>query len=143
MEPATEAQPEQPDATASVEAAVDAVRESMRAASAVAMAAFELLLAEFHLARSSVVSLLLMVLMLVFLGTGAWLALSAAVAAGISQLSGSIFVGIGSVALLNLFGVGWILILMRRRLLYLSFPQTRQLIAASDILPIAPVEENP
>ncbi len=143
MQPATEAQPEQAEATASVEAAVDAVRESMRAASAVATAAFELLLAEFHLARSSVVSLLLMVLMLVFLGTGAWLALSAAIAAGISQLSGSIFVGIGSVALLNLIGIGWILILMRRRLLYLSFPQTRRLIAAGNILPVAPVEENP
>ena len=143
MQPAAEPQPEQTGTASPAEEAVDSIRDSMLAASAVAKAAFAVLLAEFHLARSSVLSLLLMGLMLVFLGTGAWLALSAAIAAGISQLSGNIFVGIGSVALLNLLGIGWILILMRRRLLYLSFPQTRQLIGAGNILPVTPIEESP
>lgn len=94
----------------------------------VAEAALGLLRAELRLARSSAFALIWLSFLLVFLGVGAWLATSAAVAAGIYELTGNLFYGIGSVALLNLAGIAWVLLAMRRCWGDLAMPRTRRLI---------------
>ncbi len=82
-----------------------AARAALDQALRVADAALALLRAELRLARSSAFTLIWLGFALVFLGVGAWLATSAAIAAGIYQLTGNIFYGVGSVALANLLGV--------------------------------------
>lgn len=99
--------------------------EAMR----VANAAFALLRAELRLARSSAFVLIWLSFALVFLGVGAWLATSAAIAAGIYQLTGNVFYGIGSVALANILGVLVVLVLMRGCWRDLSLPRTRKVLA--------------
>src|SRR6187402_804398 len=79
----------------------------------VAGAAFALLRAELKLARSSAFVLIWLSFALVFLGVGAWLATSAAIAAGVYQLTGNLFFGIGSVALANVAGIVAVLYAMR------------------------------
>ena len=64
---------------------------------------------------------------LVFLGVGAWLGASAAIAAGIYELTGSVFYGVGSVALANLAGVGVVLWMMRTCWRDLALPRTRRM----------------
>jgi len=95
----------------------------------VARAAMALLRAELRLARSSAMVLVWLCFALVFLGVGAWLATSAAIAAGIYQLTGNVFYGIGSVALANIIGVVLVLLAMRGCWRDLSLPRTRQAIA--------------
>ena len=65
---------------------------------------------------------------LVFFGVGAWLAASAAIAAGIFELTGSVFLGIGSVALANLAGVGIVLYAMRNCWRDIGLPRTRRML---------------
>jgi len=62
------------------------------------------------------------------LGVGAWLATSAAIAAGIYELTGSVFYGIGSVALANLAGVGIVLVMMRTCWRDVGLPRTRRML---------------
>lgn len=113
-----------PDALAAARAALDqAVR--------VAEAALALLRAELRLARSSAVLMLWLGFALVFLGVGAWLASGAAIAAGIYQLTGNMFYGVGGVALANLLGVVWVLWLMRRCWRDLSLPHTRRMLGGT------------
>ena len=65
---------------------------------------------------------------LIFLAIGAWLATSAAIAAGIYQLSGNIFYGVGCVALINVLGVVWVLLRLRSCWHDLSLPRTRRML---------------
>ena len=83
----------------------------------------------FRLARSSAFVLVWLSFALVFLGVGAWLATSAAIAAGIYQLTGNVFYGIGSVALANIIGVIVVLFAMRGCWRDLALPRTRRAIA--------------
>ena len=103
----------------------DAVDQTLRLAGA----ALALLRAELRLARSSAFVLIWLGFVLVFLGVGAWLATSAAIAAGIYQLTGNVFYGIGSVALANIAGIFAVLFLMRGCWRDLSLPRTRRAIA--------------
>ena len=61
----------------------------------------------------------------------AWLATSAAIAAGIHQLTGNLFFGIGVVAVANLAGIAFVLYIMRRCWRDLSLPRTRKLITGT------------
>lgn len=104
-------------------AAGGALEQAMR----VAEAALALLRAELRLARGSALALVWLAFALIFLGVGAWLATSAAIAAGVYQLSGNLFVGIGCVALANLIGVGVVLFAMRSCWRDLTLPRTRRM----------------
>ncbi|HJT99173.1 MAG TPA: hypothetical protein VJ696_12730, partial [Rhodanobacteraceae bacterium] len=110
------------DTIAVVKAAID---QSLRLASS----ALALLRAELRLARSSALVLVWLSFVLVFLGVGAWLATSAAIAAGIYQLTGNVFYGVGSVALANILGVLVVLLAMRGCWRDLALPRTRRAIA--------------
>lgn len=104
------------------------LRETFDAAVGAAEAGLGLLRAELRLARSSALSLIWLAFGLVFLGVGAWLATSAAIATGIYQLTGNPFIGIASVALANLAGIGWVLMSMRHCWRDLSLPRTRRML---------------
>ena len=110
------------DTIAVIKATID---ESLRLAGA----AWALLRAELRLARSSAFVLIWLGFALVFLGVGAWLATSAAIAAGIYQLTGNVFYGVGSVALANILGALAVLYLMRGCWRDLALPRTRRAIA--------------
>jgi len=109
---------------ADIAAARDALEQAMRAVGA----ALALLRAELRLARSSAMMLVWLGFALVFLGVGAWLGASAAIAAGIYELTGSVFYGVGSVALANLAGVGIVLWMMRTCWRDLALPRTRRML---------------
>lgn len=110
------------------EDAFTAARAAFDQAVRVADAALALLRAELRLARSSALSMLGLAFALVFLGVGAWLATSAAIAAAIYQLTGNVFYGVGSVALANLIGVAWVLLAMRSCWRDLGLPRTRRML---------------
>lgn len=110
------------DTIALIKATID---ESLRLAGA----AWALLRAELRLARSSAFVLIWLGFALVFLGVGAWLATSAAIAAGIYQLTGNVFYGVGSVALANIVGALVVVFLMRGCWRDLALPRTRRAIA--------------
>ncbi len=105
-----------------------AAREVLHGTLEVAEASLALLRAELGLARSSAVNLVWLAFVLVFLGVGAWLATSAAIAVGLWQLTGNAFAGIGVVALGNLAGVAFVLAAMRRCWRDLGLPRTRELV---------------
>ena len=92
-------------------------------------AALALLRAELRLARSSAFVLIWLGFALVFLGVGAWLATSAAIAAGIYQLTGNVFYGVGTVALANIVGALVVVHQMRGCWRDLALPRTRRAIA--------------
>ncbi len=119
--------------TAHAEALPDGVFESTRIALEQAMrvvtAALALLRAELRLARSSAFVLIGLGFALIFLGVGAWLATSAAIAAAIYQLTGNVFYGVGSVALANVVGVVIVLQAMRGCWRDLSMPRTRRMLS--------------
>ena len=117
------------DGGGGIERDFDAARNAVEQALAVAQAALALLRAELRLARSSALLLVWLSFLLVFLGVGAWLAASAAIAAGVYQLSGNLFLGIGSVALANLIGGGAVLLAMRACWRDLALPRTRRMLA--------------
>ena len=102
----------------------------------VADAAWLLCRAELRLARSSAGALSVLALVLVFLVVGAWLALGATLAVGLYELSGSLTLGIGSVALLNLIGAGFVAWRMLVCWRDLSLPRTRRLLA--DVAQVRP-----
>jgi len=110
----------------SVAADFAAARITWERALEAANAAWALLCAELRLARSSAMALAGLALLLVFLGVGAWLATSAAIAAGIYELTGNLFYGVGAVALGNLAGAACTLWAMRRCWRDLGLPRTRR-----------------
>ena len=105
--------------------ACEAIAHAVR----VAEAALALLRAELRLARSSALMLVWLSFLLVFLGVGAWLATSAAIAIGVYLLSGNLFYGIGSVALANVAGALLVLRVMKRCWGDLALPRTRRAIS--------------
>ena len=107
---------------------VEVARAAIAQAVRVADAALALLRAELRLARSSAVLLAGLAFLLVFLGVGAWLATSAAIAAGIYELTGNLFYGIGSVAVLNVLGIGAVALSMRACWRDLTLPRTRRML---------------
>lgn len=113
---------------AGIGADVAALRDTLEQAVRAVGAAFALLRAELRLARSSAMMLVWLGFALVFLGVGAWLAASAAIAAGIYELTGSIFYGVGGVALANLAGVAIVLLWMRTCWRDLGLPRTRRML---------------
>jgi hypothetical protein len=119
---AAQAPPAPEDTIASIRSAFD---ETLHVAST----ALALLRAELRLARSSAFVLVWLSFALVFLGVGAWLATSAAIAAGIYQLTGNVFYGVGSVALANILGIVVVLWLMRGCWRDLQLPRTRRVLA--------------
>src|SRR5579871_5226542 len=121
-EAAAPSAPAEEDPIALVRTAID---ETLR----VARAALALLQAELRLARSSAFMLVWLSFALVFLGVGAWLATSAAVAAGTYQLTGNVFYGVGAVALANIVGVIVVLFAMRGCWRDIALPRTRRAIA--------------
>jgi hypothetical protein len=106
----------------------EVARAAIAQAVRVAEAALALLRAELRLARSSAMLLVWLAFLLVFLGVGAWLATSAAIAAGIYELTGNLFYGIGSVALLNLLGICAVALSMRACWRDLTLPRTRRML---------------
>ncbi|HKE48887.1 MAG TPA: hypothetical protein VKB52_12545 [Rhodanobacteraceae bacterium] len=118
-----------PAPSAPAEDTIAVVKEAVDQTLRLAGAALALLRAELRLARSSAFVLIWLGFVLVFLGVGAWLATSAAIAAGIYQLTGNVFYGIGSVALANIAGIFAVLFLMRGCWRDLSLPRTRRAIA--------------
>ena len=133
MQPASE--PGESARETGLQGTLDAAREALRGALAVAEASLALLRAELKLARSSALNLVWLAFLLVFLGVGAWLATSAAIAAGIYQLTGNAFIGIGFVALANIVGIVVVLRMMRRCWNDLSLPRTRELITGLQSTP--------
>lgn len=122
---------------------VQAAREALRGAIAVAEASLVLLRVELRLARSSALNLVWLAFVLIFLGVGAWLATSAAIAIGLYQLTGNAFAGIGIVALANIIGIAVVLKAMRRCWNDLSLPRTRELLGGWQAPPathVPPVE---
>lgn len=119
-------EPDPPPASASPDDALAAVRVALDQALRVAEAAFALLRAELRLARSSAVVLVGLGFALMFFGIGAWLATSAAIVAGIYQLTGNLFYGIGSVALANLIGATLVVWAIRACWRDLALPRTRR-----------------
>jgi hypothetical protein len=105
-----------------------AARAALDQAMRVAEAALALLRAEFRLARSSAILMIWLGFALIFLGVGAWLGTSAAIAAGIYQLTGNVFYGVASVALANLAGIVWVLLVMRNCWRDLTLPRTRRVL---------------
>lgn len=107
----------------------ESARAALQQAARVAEAALALLRAELRLARSSALAIVGFGFALIFLGVGAWLATSAAIAAAIYQLTGNVFYGVGSVALANIIGVVIVLRAIRSCWRDLSLPRTRRIIS--------------
>ena len=112
----------------SVAAGFAAARIMFEDAIAAVEAAWALLCAELKLARSSAIALAGFALLLIFFGVGAWLATSAAIAAGIYELTGNMFYGIASVALGNIIGAAFVLLAIRRCWRDMGLPRTRRAI---------------
>jgi hypothetical protein len=112
----------------------------------VAEASLALLKIELRLARRSAIALVWLGFALVFVGAAAWLSTCAAIAVGIYQVSGNVFVGVAAVALANLAGAVWIVVAMRRCWRDVGLPETRawlgsiKPVTAPD--PPAPDQEN-
>lgn len=128
MEPQGERPPEQPAPPGNASPTLTDLRDTVDAAIGAAEAALGLVRAELRLARSSALNLIWLGFGLVFLGVGAWLATSAAIAAGIYQLTGNVFIGIAAVALANGGGIVWVLFAMRHCWRDLTLPRTRRML---------------
>jgi hypothetical protein len=141
MQPNVESETAKP--ATSTPGTFDAAREALQGALHVAEAALALLRAELRLARSSALRIVWLGFLLIFLGVGAWLATSAAIAAGIYQLTDNVFFGIGAVALANLLGIIYVLLMIRRCWGDLSLPRTRELIGGTRSTPMLPANARP
>lgn len=127
MDPADPADQAHPESTP--DSLVDSAMRALRGALQVAEASLALLRAELRLARSSALSIVWLGFALVFFGVGAWLATTFGIALAIHALSGSLLLGVGTVAAANIAGAAWVLHSMRRCWRDLSLPRTRALLA--------------
>jgi hypothetical protein len=116
-------------ASSSTLAAVAAARDTAVQAARVASAAWGVLRAELRLAQTSAGRLVVFGLVGLVLAGSAWLAILATLAAGIYAFTGSLLAGIGAVALANVAGVAWIVLLLRSCTRDLALPQTRRILA--------------
>jgi hypothetical protein len=123
--------------SAPAETLIERTRDALISALEVAEASFALLRAELRLARNSALALVWLAFALIFFGAGAWLALSALIATAIAKASGSWLIGVGGVAAINVIGVAWVMLSMRRCWRDLSLPRTRALITGSRATPSA------
>ena len=114
------------------EDALAAARAALDQGVHVVEVAWALLRSELRLARTSARRMVWLGLVLIFLGIGAGLATGAALAAGIYQLTGNLFFGVGGVALANLIGVAWVLSRLRRCWRDLGLPRTRRMLGGMD-----------
>lgn len=119
----------EPDPSPATLAALAAARDTAVQATRVAIAAWGVLRAELRLAQTSAGRLLVFGLFGLVLAGSAWLAILATIAAGIYELTGSLLVGVGAVALANVAGVAWIALLLRSCARDLALPQTRRILA--------------
>jgi hypothetical protein len=101
----------------------------------VAEASLALLKIELRLARRSAIALVWLGFALVFVGAAAWLSTCAAIAVGIYQVSGNVFVGVAAVALANLGGAVWIVVAMRRCWRDVGLPETRAWVGSIKSMP--------
>lgn len=108
---------------------IQTLRVAAEQALRVIAAAAALLRAEIAVARASAIALVWLSFALVFLGVGAWLATSAAIAAGVYELTGNVFYGVGSVALANIVGALAVMLAMRGCWRDLTLPRTRRALA--------------
>lgn len=120
--------PETAQTETTPDSAFEATRIALEQAMRVITAALALLRAELRLARSSALVLIGLGFALIFLGVGAWLATSAAIAAAIYQLTGNVFYGVGAVAAANIIGAAGVLHAMRGCWRDLSMPRTRRML---------------
>ncbi|MEP6881186.1 MAG: hypothetical protein ABI866_04290 [Dokdonella sp.] len=125
-------EPTESSAPSHEESLLDSLSGALQGSLQVAKAAFALLRSELRLARTSAMAIIWLSFAFIILGAGAWLSTIAAIAAGIYQLSGNFFIGVAVVALINLAGIGWVVLMMRRCWRDVSLPQTRALIAAAN-----------
>ena len=109
---------------------VDVARNAFVGAIRVAEASLALLRAELQVARRSAATIIWLAFALILLGATAWLCFTAAFAVGIFQLSGNLFLGIASVAAINIAGALWAIAGMRRCWRDLTLPHTRALIVS-------------
>ncbi|MCK9538490.1 hypothetical protein [Dokdonella sp.] len=126
MQAGEEARPDAQDAAAS--AAVDslvAARGAVVQAAQVATAAWGVLRAELRLAQASGSRVVVLGLVMLVLAASAWLAILATIAAGIYELTGSVFIGMGVVALANVLALVWIARVVKACARDLGLPQTR------------------
>lgn len=103
--------------------------ELFSAAAETLIASLALVRAEFHLARNSALFLFAYSCVLIVMGVGTWLGLLALIAAGVARISGSWFIGIGVVVVVNTAGCIWMFFMIRRSFRDMSMPRTRRLIA--------------
>ncbi len=113
------------------ETLLDTLVDALRGFKQVAQASLTLLRSELRLARSSALTLIWLAFAFIILGAGIWLTTIAAIVTGIYQLSGNIFLGVAIVALANLVGLVWVILVMRRCWRDLSLPQTRALVLST------------
>ena len=109
--------------------AARAARDTAVQAARVASAAWGVLRAELRLAQTSAGRLVVFGLVGLVLVGSAWLAILATIAAGIYELTGSLLAGIGAVALANVAGVAWIVLLLRSCARDLALPHTRRILS--------------
>ena len=109
---------------------VDVARSAFDGAMHVAEASLALLRAELQLAKRSAFTIVWLAFALIFLGATAWLSLTAAIAVGVFQLSGNLFLGIATVTAINSTGALWAIAGMRRCWRDLTLPNTRALLTS-------------
>lgn len=121
--------PDTDRAGSSLDDVIDQARAVLDAALGTFQSSLALLRAELRLARSSASLLVALAAILAVLAIGAWLALLALIAAGVHELSGNWFIGVGSVFVLNALGIVWVVLIMRRCLRDLGMPRTRRMLS--------------
>ena len=102
-------------------------RHALRRAAKLIEASMTLLRAELKLARSSAMLLAGLAVALLFLAMGAWLAVNAAIAAAVYELSGNVFYGVAVAFLVNITGMIAVVLIMRRCARDVSMPRTRRM----------------
>lgn len=114
---------------------VDQAKALFDAALATFQSSLELFKAEFRLAKSSASTLLMMMAVAAVLAISMWLALLALVAAGVYELTGNWFLGIGVVVLLAAAGIAWSVVVIKRCLRDMAMPRTRRMLSGQSAEP--------
>ncbi|MBN8728217.1 MAG: hypothetical protein J0H15_11035 [Xanthomonadales bacterium] len=130
MQQREEAQPGAPDPAGSATLDVlAAARDAAVQTARVATAAWGVLRAELRLAKTSAGRLVVFGLLALVLAGSAWLAILATIAVALYQLTHSLLIGVGAVALANVLGVAWLALLLRSCARDLDLPHTRRILA--------------
>lgn len=108
---------------------LEQARALFEAALATFQSSLDLFKAEFRLAKRSASTLLMMAAIAVVLAISAWLALLALIAAGVYELTGNWFFGIGTVVVLTAAGIVWVVVVIKRCLRDVAMPRTRRMLS--------------